>query len=138
MHTRLIMSAAIFVLAACTPPMEPDNVLRDSKWTITAIDGNTLVRPQQASLEFGPRELATNIGCNRISGPWRIEGEHLIAGPLVQTEIYCEGPVWQQEKALSALLASAPTIEVEEDRLMLVSYGHDVRMERVNPRQSAP
>ena len=65
-----------------------------------------------------------------MSGAWRTEGERLIAGPLTQTEIYCEGPRWHQEKALGALLAAAPRFALEGDTLTLQSSGHSAELRR--------
>ena len=134
---RALTALALFLLAGCPLKTETDDALAGSRWTITAIDGDATADPRKTRLEFKSGQLAANIGCNGISGPWRVENGRLVAGPLIQTEIYCEGPVWQQEKALSALLASAPRIALEEDRLTLLSNGHDARMERINPPQSA-
>ena len=135
---RAILAFAMLFMAGCSLHPETDNALNNTRWTIGSIDGATLPEPQKTQLDFKGDQLAANLGCNAISGPWRVENGRLIAGPLIQTEIYCEGPVWQQEKAISALLASAPKIAIEDNRLTLLSNGHDARMERVNPPQSVP
>ena len=65
-----------------------------------------------------------------MGGPWRVDGGRLIAGPLVQTQMYCEGPVWDQEKAVGALLAAAPRFSVGGDVMTIESSGHSAELRR--------
>lgn len=83
-------------------------------------------------LSFEAGRIAVNVGCNGMGGPWRVEDGRLIAGPLAQTEMYCEGPVWQQEQAITALLAGAPRFEIEGDRMALMSSGRSAELRRVD------
>ena len=67
-----------------------------------------------------------------MRGSWRVEDRRLVTGPLSQTEMYCAGAVWDQEKALSALLASAPllTSDPQWTTITLTSQGHSARLVR--------
>lgn len=116
-------------LAACSAGNEGASHLADSTWQFTSIDDAKPVSGD-AVLSFKPDSIGANVGCNGMGGPWRIEEGRLIAGPLTQTEMYCEGPVWEQEKAVSALLAGAPRLEIQEDTLVLKSSGHSARLQR--------
>ena len=91
-------------------------------------------KPAQARLTFAEDELSASVGCNGIGGPWQVEQNRLIAGPLASTEMYCVGPVGEQEKALAALLVAAPTIALGDGELVLRSSRHTIRLERINPR----
>lgn len=108
----------------------PAHVLADSQWRFVAIDGEKPAS-DKAQLHFKGDELGANVGCNGMGGPWRIEDGRLVAGPLAQTEMYCEGPVWPQERATSALLVAAPELLIDGDRLVLRSRGHFAELERV-------
>ena len=103
--------------------------LVDSSWTFTAIDGDAPVS-EKARLTFEGDRIGANVGCNGMGGPWRLEGGRLIAGPLVQTQMYCEGPVWDQEKAVGALLAAAPKFGVNGDVMTIESGGHSAELRR--------
>ncbi len=105
--------------------------LAGSQWALERMDGEVPSVPERARLSFERGRLAASAGCNAIGGPWRVDGLRLIAGPLVQTEMYCDGPVWEQERALSALLAAGPVITREGDTLTLVSSGHRARLARI-------
>lgn len=118
---RLAIAALPLALAACMTPATGDPPLAGSKWRFQSIDGATPVAAE-TSLEFGER-LSANAGCNGLSGPWRLEGGVLAAGPLVSTRKFCAG-LMEQENAVSALLSGNPAVTVEGDRLTLSGGGH--------------
>ena len=98
---------------------------------VVSIDG---VAPasDKAKLTFEDDSIGANVGCNGMGGPWRVSEGRLIAGPLIQTQMYCEGPVWGQEKAIGALLAGAPELDVANNRLVLKSSGHTAELTRAD------
>lgn len=130
MLRRIVLILAPLLTATCAMPEESGSDLAGSRWTLERIDGETPAVPAKATLTFERGRLAASAGCNAIGGPWRVDGLRLIAGPLVQTEMYCEGPVGEQERALSALLAAGPVITREGGTLTLVSSGHHARLTR--------
>ena len=109
------------------------NTLTSSEWRFTAIDGSAPAS-SEAALSFQADRLNGNVGCNRMGGPWRLEHGRLIAGPLMQTKMACEGAVGQQEQSVSALLVSAPEVTLDGDRLSLRSSGHSADFTRVSAR----
>ena len=133
MFSRIAFTSALFSLlvAACAMPEDGGTDLAGSHWTLEQIDGDAPSSPVGARLSFERERLAASAGCNAIGGPWRVDGLRLIAGPLVQTEMYCDGPVWKQERALSALLSAGPVITRDGDVLTVVASGHRARLARV-------
>lgn len=123
----------VFPLAACamSPAPAGQSGYAGSAWRFVSIDGEAPAS-EKARLEFRDDGLGVNVGCNGMGGPWRVEGQRLIAGPLVQTQMYCEGPVWSQEQAVGALLSSAPEIRRNGERLTLSSSGHRAELERID------
>jgi len=123
----------ILALAAgsCVAQAAPGHVLNGSEWRFVSIDGETAAS-KSAMLKFEAERLGANVGCNGIGGPWRVENGRLLAGPLAQTEMYCDGPVWEQEQSTSALLVAAPEIELDGDRMLLRSRGHVAELERID------
>lgn len=129
----------ILALAAgsCVAQTAPGHVLNGSEWRFVSIDGETAAS-KAAKLKFEDERLGANVGCNGIGGPWRVENGRLLAGPLAQTEMYCDGPVWEQEQSTSALLVAAPEIELDGDRMLLRSRGHVAELERINLQPQKP
>lgn len=119
------------LIAGCAAQATPADGLAPSDWRFVSIDGKAPAS-DQARLTLGEEKLGANVGCNSMGGPWRIEKDRLVAGPLVQTEMYCSGAASEQEKATSALLVAAPEITVTGSRMQLRSYGHTAELERLN------
>lgn len=126
--------AASFALACalfaqgCTTPSTAASAggvgLAGTQWAVTTIDGQAASVPDRARLGFEGNRLSASVGCNGMGGDYRIEGGRLVTGPLIGTRMFCEGPVWQQEQAVNALLAGAPEITRTGDHLKLASGGH--------------
>lgn len=93
------------------------------------IDGAAPAAPQKASMRFDAERLGANVGCNSIGGEYRVQEGRLLAGPLMATRMFCEGPVWQQEEAVNALLSAAPTLQRSGSTMRLVSGGHALDLE---------
>ncbi|MDE8651944.1 META domain-containing protein [Novosphingobium album (ex Liu et al. 2023)] len=119
---------SVMALGACTAQHEATD-LADSTWRFTEIDG---ARPaaRDAQLVFDGALLGANVGCNGMGGPWRIENDRLIAGPLEKGATFCDGRVWGQEKAVGALLVAAPRFAIRGDTMVLKSNGHTAELRR--------
>lgn len=123
----IVVSATL--LGSCATAPSATSALSDTRWKIMRIDGAAPVMPDEASIRFDQNRLGANVGCNGIGGEYRIEGNRLIAGPLMATRMFCEGPVWQQEEAVNALLSAAPELLRSGKTLRLTSGGHTLEME---------
>jgi heat shock protein HslJ len=128
---RFLLFACALTLGACTTDPAPNHGLAGTSWRFVKIDGLDAVT-HGARLEFSDTNLGANVGCNGMGGAWRVKDERLIAGPIVQTQMYCEGAVWDQEKAIGALLAAAPEVEFRDTHLILRSSGHSAELERLD------
>ena len=127
-------SSALTVVASalrgsCATAPATGSALTDTRWMIMRIDGAAPVMPEKAIMRFDQGRLNANVGCNGIGGEYHIEGSRLIAGPLMATRMFCEGPVWQQEEAVNALLSAAPELLRSGKTLRLTSGGHTLEME---------
>lgn len=109
-------------IAACMTPIATPLALAGSTWRFTSINGLAPVATD-TSLQFAER-LNANVGCNGLSGPWRLEGGRLVLrGPLVSTRMFCEGRM-EQEAAVGELLSGNPTLTLEGNTLTLTSGDH--------------
>lgn len=127
MKTLAAISLVATLVGCATPPLSstPAAGLAGTGWTVLAIDGRAPVAPVRARLTFDASRLSASAGCNGLGGDYRVEGDRLIVGPVVSTQMYCEG-VMEQERSLSALFAGAPQVSREGNRLRLASGGHSL------------
>jgi len=131
MDFRSLILPFLAMLSACTGVQGGGLDLAGTKWTVTRIDGKAPVAPDKARLTFEGGRIGANVGCNGMGGDYRIDGDRLIAGPLIATRMFCEGPVWGQEEAVGALLAGAPIVARSGETLRLDSSGHSLEAVRV-------
>ena len=120
---------ALALLAGCAGS-GAGSTLAGTQWRVTGIDGKAPVVPQMARVAFDASKIDVSIGCNRIDGAYRVDGQRLIAGPFVTTEMACDNRLVQQEAAVNALLASAPLLSRQGVKLRLDSGGHALDLEK--------
>ncbi|MPS70658.1 MAG: META domain-containing protein [Novosphingobium sp.] len=128
MRAALLAFCLLSPLTACSIQGE-DSPLARTSWRFALIDGQ---RPESndARLTFEGSKVGVLVGCNRMDGPWRIDEERLIAGPLTLTETTCTIPAWDQEKAVNALLVATPRFAIDGNHMILQSSGHTAELVR--------
>ena len=130
MSRKLPIIAALglaFVLQGCTTAAAGGgSPMVGTQWRLTAIDGIAPEKPEGARLTFDRARFSASAGCNMIGGEYRLEGGRMIAGSIMATEMFCEGQIMNQELAVNALLAGAPQIARQGERLRLTSAGHSL------------
>ncbi|WP_225205768.1 META domain-containing protein [Novosphingobium huizhouense] len=124
--------AGVLALAACAGAGAAHAPLAGTQWQIVRVDGAASAAPDKARIAFDAARISANVGCNGMGGDYRVEGGRVIAGPLIATQMFCDGPVWDQEQAVSALLAGAPAFERSGRALRLKSAGHEVEARRLD------
>ncbi len=83
-------------------------------WVIQSINGKPVSQPDKARISFTQTNVSASIGCNRMSGPYRIgKKEYLMTGPLISTLIGCPPGLDKEESALYELLSNNPRIQAE-------------------------
>lgn len=107
--------------------------LAESSWRFDRIDGQ---RPlsQASGITFEDGRIGVELGCSRLGGPWRIDADRLVAGPLDQSEKACADGSWHQGHAVNALLVATPRMAVDGNRMTLQSSGHTAELVRVEAR----
>jgi heat shock protein HslJ len=133
MRALAALAVLLFATGCVAKPSTSDGL--SGEWRLVAIDDAEPVQPARARLSLEDEQLSATVGCNGMGGPWRIEQNRLIAGPLAGTRMHCAGPLWDQEQALASLLVAAPTIAYDEGALVLRSNRHSARLTRINPPQ---
>ena len=116
------------LLAACATAGASTAQIEGSKWTFTQIDGAVPVSGQ-TSLEIKSGQIDAYLGCNGMGSNLTIMGEKLIVGPVISTQMYCDG-VMEQEHAVGRLLAASPTFKIVDRKLVLQGGGHRAVLQR--------
>jgi len=117
---------ALVLLAACsaTTPSVADP--GGSQWTFVLIDGQPPVS-SKTSLSLREGRIGANLGCNGMGGDLKIEHGRLITGPIISTQMYCDG-LMEQERVVAELLQAKPLFFIEGDRMLIHSDKHMVEL----------
>jgi heat shock protein HslJ len=119
---------ALTLLAACSATTPGAAEPGGSKWTFVSIDGQRPVS-SRTSLTIGEGRIGANVGCNGMGGDLTIEDGRLIAGPIVSTQMFCDG-LMDQERAVADLLGARPAFFIENDRMVIHSDQHKAELVR--------
>ncbi len=121
---------ALPLLAACATVGNAAPSLAGSKWAFVSIDGQRPIS-DEALLTIEADRIGANVGCNGMGGNLTIKPGKLVTGPIISTQMYCEG-VMVQESAVGSLLGASPTYTISGDRLLLTGGGHRAELRRMN------
>jgi heat shock protein HslJ len=111
-------------------PVSSEGAFWGSTWTITTIvDDGAEVEVVDAQASGAAPEIDTTAegaisftGCNGGRGEANYGAGKLAVGPLVSTKMACEdAALMSQDDFIASLLASAPTVSVEGDTLVLAA-----------------
>jgi heat shock protein HslJ len=136
--TAAIACAALIALGACgsedaadpaSPNTGPDNASDESVISLLAgrtflssgVDGHTLVDGTQIRLSFESESISASAGCNQLGGTVSVDGDILVVGAMMQTEMGCEQALMEQDTWLGSLLQSRPTLSLEGATLSVTS-----------------
>lgn len=124
-----ILLTALPLLAACATTAKPAADLPLTQWRFVSIDGQAPVS-EKADLRIYEGRIGANVGCNGLGGDLKIEPGRLIVGPMISTQMYCDG-VMEQERAVAELLGASPGFFVEGDRMGIKSDKHIAELVKV-------
>lgn len=126
--TRLLPLLILPLLAACATAGASTAQIEDSKWTFTQIDGVVPVSGQ-TTLEIKRDQIDVFVGCNGMGSNLTLAGDKLVVGPVISTQMFCDG-VMDQEHAVGRLLAASPTYKIVGGKLELQGGGHSALLQR--------
>jgi heat shock protein HslJ len=132
----LAVVAALLVLAACgdddepvasrdgtTPPDGP--ALAEAYVSTEVREGGELrplVEGTRIQLGLADGRIHASLGCNSLSGTYRLEGGVLVVEDgLAMTEMGCDPPRHAQDEWFAELLGAGPTVELDGDVLTLTA-----------------
>ena len=103
--------------------------LAANTWHALTVDGHAAIPVEVGArpwLQFGrdSARVAGSTGCNRIAGPFTVNGSSLKFGPLAMTRMACvDSAVNAQESAFAAALNEVDEFAISADTLTLFSGG---------------
>ncbi|MFM5917742.1 MAG: META domain-containing protein [Novosphingobium sp.] len=116
------------LLAACTTAGASPKPITGTTWNFVSIDGQKPIS-SKAAITIEDNSISASAGCNGMGSDLTITPQRLMVGPIISTQMYCDG-VMQQEHAISQLLGSSPNYRVEGDKLILTGKGHSAKLVR--------
>jgi uncharacterized membrane protein len=118
-------------LRGCGGPVAPAATLAGTRWAITNINGEDVPSSDRYEIHFEGDRISGRAGCNHFSGPYRTEGERLVAGPLGATRMACQNPGMNHESFVFGLLRAPVRMMVQQDGTLVLSGQQGfVRLER--------
>ena len=130
--TKLVALLALPLLAACATVADAEPEGPGSDWTFVAIDGRAPVS-DKTTLTIRPGRIGANLGCNGLGGDLKLEPGRMVVGPVISTQMYCEG-LMEQERAVAELLGASPAFFIEGNRMLIRSDKHVAELRKAIPR----
>ena len=114
--------------------------LIDTQWVLVELDRQPPLQGRLPSLRFGADEVGGTTGCNSYFGSYVLRGSQLSFGGLGQTEMACEEPLMEQERAFLVRLSQVTNHRSAEERLEMLSASGEVLLvwEQSEPVPNAP
>lgn len=114
MHHRTPIAVAILlavIVVACSGASSasgPTGQTLDGRTFLsTTVDGQALVAGTRMRITFRTGTVSVNAGCNAFGGPYRINGNDLVVGQIVTTDMGCAADRMAQDQWIAALLGGA-------------------------------
>jgi heat shock protein HslJ len=103
---------------------DPDRPLVGTRWIVDGLVSGEAVSSVPAgvvaSLVFtADGRVAVEAGCNSGGAPVTVEAATLTFGPLVLTEMACDGPATELERVVTSVLAGTVAHKIDADVLTL-------------------
>ena len=120
-----ILSVVLFcflLFSSCDLLEGSDSLLEDTQWTLTLLNGRSLVTNTNITLEFEEKEVGGFAGCNQYGGRYSATSTGALSvGDLAKTEQLCLGPpgVMGQEETYVKAFIDARGYRIRDKRLEL-------------------
>lgn len=117
---RWAIPAAFLAFAAALAPARADEDSLSGKWRIERIEGADAFDTAKTSFELLPNgRVATTLGCNRMIGEPRIQGERISFGTMAATRMACPPPLDALERKYMEALQAVRAFRLDGPRLTL-------------------
>ena len=111
---------------ACAGPVNSDGGAFTGAWRLEHVKGASGFDASITSMELrADGGFGSTVGCNRIVGKPKIEGEKVSFGALASTRMACIGPIAEVETKYLAALNAARSFHVNGEWLTLLDESGD-------------
>lgn len=126
----LLGLAAMLGASGCTSVNPTAATFEGTSWQVTAINGQATPAEDMYRVQFEAGQIGGRFGCNHFGGPYRVEGERLIAGEIASTLIGCAEPAATHESQAFAVLGHPMRMQWHSgQRLTLSNSGGSITLE---------
>ncbi len=141
-HGFLFIVLVIFTVSCGAAPATES--LNGSSWTLTQLNGHTLLAGSHIEITFDAHSFSGFGGCNAYGGSYRVQGaQFTVAQGVETTDMYCEVPegVTEQEQAFYQALAESAAYQLVGRQLEIMDqtgevvllFVHDQKSGLINP-----
>jgi len=120
-YSFLTIWLAALSAAACTSVHSTSATFEGTRWQVTAINGRATPRNEGYMLRFEHGRVGGRFGCNQFGGPYRVEGDRLLATEIASTLMGCPEPAATFEQQGFAILAQPMRLIWSSDRRLTLS-----------------
>lgn len=140
MRMRSSLAAVTLILLACraSAPATGGEVMNTAQalqalqqtetWEVAQLPGvSALPAGERPSLQFmDGNRVAGSTGCNRVNGPYELNGSALTFGALAATRRACPGPAMDVESTFMRVLQGTRSFSVQNGALSLLGEGGEM------------
>jgi heat shock protein HslJ len=107
------------------------NTVAGTSWIVVAVNGAPAPAGPNYYLRFTDKDISARFGCNSMGGQYRINGDHLSVGNLMQTQRACPEPAMSLERDGGIALRGNVRVErIGGERMRLVSEAGTIELKR--------
>jgi heat shock protein HslJ len=134
--TVSLLVLAAFILSACSA----SSILSDTSWKLVSFGQAN--NPTAAGTEPNPMitfdkdsKVSGSVGCNSLSGSFKVSGDKLVFGPIATTMMACDEKLMLQESTVLQVLGETAKFKLEDNKLTITSNTGDMVaiFEKVEP-----
>ena len=93
----------------------------EGKWRLASLPGVVSFEASKTELIFIAEDRAAmTVGCNRMSGTVRRDGDALIFGPIMATKMLCPPPLMDLEMRFQKAIAATRAFKIEGGAMHLL------------------
>jgi heat shock protein HslJ len=98
--------------------------LTGTRWLLTRLGTRTMItvpgdRAPHLLFNGSDRRVAGSGGCNRLMGPYMVDGTMMRLGPIAGTMMACQQPIMEQEQAFLKALEATESYRIVNGQLEL-------------------
>jgi heat shock protein HslJ len=107
----------LLLMALHSSPSADDRRLIGT-WRVELVNGHAVFDRDKTELSIvEDGSVSTTVGCNRIAGKPKIDGDRITFGRMASTMMACLGPMAQLEANYVAALGATRSFQIERSKL---------------------